>query len=456
MMKIKSTYSILVLAAALLLGGCAASQLPGYENTYQGYNVPESLVATIRANLKKYGLPNAQVTRDNVGRIRLIGSYRNEDEVDEAFVIVQSVIGIKSTSPLYPENIQEKRWEIEAKKALDRHANAMKLASEQSIKRALIIGINNFLDKGLEPIQGEYDARLVKSAAEKAGYRTTALLGPQATKKNIEDALQRLSGDLKPNDSLLIYISSHGNPPIPSPLGGDVRKMSIAAFDSSTRAGDYNGQKIDNGQLMFHKTSVSDTKVQELARMPTRQTRVIIDTCYSGEILKGIPDESARYILKTNGGVPEQAGISMAAWNGPAYASKGIFATSDSGATAKNPTGRQAASVSSKNSAQYDINRYTIITATSDGEKSWGPDIGGSFASPVNKDKQLKGSFFTQAFFEYLDVYGGHLEPAFRDARNFTATKVATDVSRGRGLLIRQTPRLNPPLPAGDTSNIYN
>jgi hypothetical protein len=79
---------------------------------------------------------------------------------------------------------------------------------------------------------------------------------------------------------------------------------------------------------------VPDTRVQELAQLPTRQTRVIIDTCYSGEILKDIPDESQRYILKTNGGVPERAGISMAAWSGEAYAAKGIFATDDGAAPA--------------------------------------------------------------------------------------------------------------------------
>ena len=449
----------LLLLGPILLGGCAASQLAGFENAYQGYNVPESLVARIRTELGKNGLPNAQVARDNVGRIRLSGSYRNEDEVDEAFVIVQSIVGLKSTSPLYPENIQEKRWEIEAKKALDRHANAMKLASAQPVKRALIIGINNFLDKdSLTAIMGEDDARLVNSAAEKGGYRTTTLLGQQATKQNIEAALDRFKRELRPNDSLLIYISSHGNKPTPAPQGGDARKMSIAAFDSSARPGEYNGQKIDSGPLMFHKTSVSDTKVQELAKMPTRQTRVIIDTCYSGEILKDIPDESARYILKTNGGVPEQAGISMAAWTGPSYAAKGIVFADDSApaSVTKSKAGRQAVPVPRAGSEQSNINRYTIITATSDGQKSWGPNQGSSFASPVNSDKRLQGSFFTQSFFEYLDQYDGHLEPAFKAARDFTATKVATDVSRGRSVPVQQTPRLNPPLPAGDPSSLYN
>lgn len=444
--------SVLVLLAPLLLGGCAANQLAGFQNSYKSYNVPEPLVMHIQADFKKNGLTSATVTRDNVGRIRLTGSYRNEDEVDLAFLIVQSIVGIKSTSPLYPANIQEKRWEIEAKHALERHTQMLSNTSAPPVKRALIVGINQFLDSKIGPIMGEDDAKLVKDAAEKAGYQTTTLLGSKATKKNIEDALQRMSKVLGPNDSLLIYISSHGNLPLPIPQGGDARKMSIVAYDSGNPHATEPGSEY---KITLHKTSVADTKVQELAKMPTKQTRVIIDTCYSGEILKGIPDESKRYILKTNGGVPEQAGISMAAWSPSNYASKGIlFAEDGVLATQKNQEKKSAAAPQTNN-VPADINRYTVITATSDGEKSWGPNTGGSFFSPVNPGKKLQGSFFTQAFFEYLDKHGGHLEPAFRDARNFTAAKVANEVSPQIKKVVQQTPRLNPPLPVGDSSNLY-
>ncbi len=439
----------LLLLGPILLGGCAASQLAGFENAYQAYNVPESLVVRIRTELGKNGLPNAQVTRDNVGRIRLTGSYRNEEEVDLAFVLVQSIVGIKSTSPLYPENIKEKRWELEAKRALVRHAE---MTLTLPVKRALIIGINDFLYKDLSSILGEDDARTMDSAARKAGYRTMTLLGQQATKKNIEDALQRLSGELRPNDSLLIYISSHGTPPLPSYKGADVRKMSIIAYDTKYHKTDNNPDIARD----LYQTSVPDGKVQVLAEMPTRQTRVIIDTCYSGEILKGIPDESTRYILKTNGGIPEQAGISMAAWTGPSYAAKGIVFADDSPPATKNKAGRQAVPAPRAGSEQSDINRYTVITSTSDGQEAWGPSKGSSFASPVNPGKRLQGSFFTQAFLEYLDQYDGHLEPAFKAARDFTATKVAQEVAQQVKRPVQQTPRLNPPLPAGDRSSLYN
>lgn len=453
-MLFQSLHRILILLAPLLLSACAANQLAGFENAYQGYTVPEAFVERIRTEFKKNGLPNAQVMRDNVGRIRLIGNYRDEDEVDRAFVIVQSIVGLKSTSPFYPENIQEKRWEADARRALAQFTkNGRNNTSAKGVKRALIVGINTFRDnKHLTDILGEDDARRVRSEAELAGYQTTALFGPQATKANIETAIERLKQQLSPNDSLLIYVSSHGNQPTPSGRTKDARKMSIAAYDTGDP--NFSGNKTAY-MLKVHDTSVADTKVQELAQLPTRQTRVIIDTCYSGEILKDIPDESRAYILKTNNGFPERAGISMAGWIDNAYSSKGIFLANDSSSTSSKTPERKSASTGQA----YDINRYTIITATSDGQESWGPAAGGSFESPVTPGKKLQGSFFTQAFFDYLGKFGGHLEPAFSAARQFTYEKVAQipPPPQWHGPVpIQQLPRLNPPLPRGDASNIYD
>jgi Caspase domain len=438
-MMFTSLYRVLILLTALLLGGCAASQMPGFQNAYQGYNVPESLVERIRIELKKHGLPNAQVARDNVGRIRLMGSYQDEDEVDRAYIIVQSTIGIKSTSPFYPENIKEKRWEIGAQRAIAAHAsNARNVSSAPSVKRALIVGINSFRDSKIGPILGEDDARRVQEEAEKANYRTMVLLGQKATKANIEAALLQMKRDLGPNDILLIYISSHGTQPIPSPRVPDARKMSIVAYDTDGSTG-----------LRAYDTSVADIKVQELAQMPARQTRVIIDTCYSGEILKGIPDEAAQYVLKTNGGIPERASISIAAWSGETYSPKGIFFAEDKSAKPSKSTTVSAAQPA-------DFSRYTIITATSDGQQSWGPspDVGGKFDfdSPGHPTKRLTGSFFTQAFFEYLGQNGGHIASAFADAQKFTSNKVANIRPDGS---VQQRPRLHPPLPDGDASSLY-
>lgn len=451
-MKLKSIHFTLMLLGPLLLGGCAANQMHGFQNAYQGYNVPEPLVEQIRTELKRAGLAGSQITRDNVGRVQLVGSYKDEDEVDHAYIIVQSLVGLKSTSPFYPENISEKRWEADARRAIAQFTKASRDPSAAvGVKRALIVGINKFQDSRLSDISGEEDARLVKREAEKAGYKTITLLGPEATKANIEAALERMKRELGSNDSLLIYISSHGTQPVPKPGIRDARKMSIAAYDT----GDVNMRENVGYRWKVHTTSVPDTKVQELAQLPIRQTRVIIDTCYSGEILKDIPDESKRYILKTNGGVPERTGISMAAWASDAYASKGIIATDD-GAVSSQAARSKPRTVTSSSSAPG-TSRYTVITATSDGQLSWGPS--GEFDSPVTPNKRLKGSFFTQAFFEYLGRYNGHIEPAFAAARDYTyeqVSKIPPPANWKGSVPIQQVPRLNPPLPANDPSTIYD
>lgn len=452
------TSRFLILTGVIFLTGCAANQLPGFQNTYYSYNVPQSLVEQIKADLKKYGLPNAQVTRDSVGRIRLVGSYKNEDEVDRAFVIVQSIVGIKSASPFYPENVKEKRWEANAREALEQFSKVSRSAQiKPQVKRALIIGINEFLYRGISSIQGEDDARLVKDRAEKAGYMTTSLFGAQATKGNIEAAIDKMKKIIGPNDSLLVYISSHGEQPLPSPKGGDARKMSIIAYDTEVP----NYKNKTDFYLKMHATSVPDTKLQELVQMQARQKRVIIDTCYSGDILQGALDTSSRYILETNGGYPERSGVSIASWTGPEYMSKGIQFHEDAGANDESKPKEKNRSTASAWVAGDNQNPYTIITATSDGQKSWGPNIqaGGTFDSPVTPGKKLKGSFFTQAFFEYLEKYEGHLEPAFKDAQKFTYNQLLNNpppVSNSDGPPpILQTPRMEPPLPPGNRSGLY-
>jgi hypothetical protein len=450
---IKLALRAVTLLGLLLLAGCAANQMPGFENTYYSYNVPQTLLDRVMLKFREHGLVNARITRDNVGRVRLTGSYRNEDEVDNAFIIVQSIVGIKSTSPFYPENIKEKRWEIEAGKALVKYAKISRIAPvAPPKKRALVIGINTFYDSNISSIQGEDDAFVVTDRAEKAGYTVTALLGKNATKSNIEAALRKIDMELGPNDSLFIYISSHGTQPVPSYKGGDDRKMSILAWDSST--GNEVGQVKDktSAALNIQKTSVSDISVQQLGKKKTRNTRILIDTCYSGEMLKDrAEDESSRYIRKTNGGQPEYASIAMSSWTGAEYTSKGINFNDDSAPASSVKEKRKSSQrdASRESSNQHDA--YTIITATSAGEESLGPPVqSGIYDFAISPGRRLKGTFFTQSFFAYLDDYKGQIEPAFEAAKKFTQQK-ARDVSNNSK---HQIPRRYSTLPA-DQDNLY-
>jgi hypothetical protein len=429
----------LMLLACMMLTACAASSLPGFQNAYYSYDVPQSLVDRIKVKFHEHGLERASVTRDNVGRIQLIGTYKNEDDVDKAFSIVQSIVGLKSTSPFYPQDVLQKRWEVAAAKALDSDNKRRKEAAAAPKKLALVIGINHFMDSArLHDIQGEDDAIVVRRYLQAAGFSVTAVLGVQATKANVEHALHQLDDAIGPNDNVFIYISSHGNAPVPSPAGRDQRKMSIMVFDS----GEPGVKKVDQVDYMIRlqETSVADTLVQEIAKKPSRITRMLIDTCYSGDMLDDVSAESQAYILKTNGGRAERAGISLASWTGPAYTSKGIHFAAD-------PVGGAADGTKLSTRTVIDRSRsgYTIMTATSENEESLGPDAAtGVFPSPIPPGKPLRGSFFTQSLFDYLGKYNGDLDSSFRDAQRFTSEK-ATEVTQGQN---HQTPRQYSTIPA--------
>ncbi|MFM0256477.1 caspase family protein [Paraburkholderia sediminicola] len=413
----------LILVGAALLSACAASSLPGYQNTYHSYSVPQSLVDRIKDKFHAHGLNQASVVRDSTGRIQLVGSYQNEDDVDTAFTIVQSIVGMKSTSPIYPQSIKQKRWEAAAGKALEAVARDGGMRSQVPVKRAIVIGLNRFADPYIPEIQGRDDAIVVQDYLKRAGYNVTTLLDEHATKANIENALNTLDRTVGPNDDVFIYISSHGTEPVPTPGGADQRKMSIIAYDSVNQKTMAMGDATEK-KLYMQSHSVPDTLVQNVARRPSHITRVVIDTCYSGDMLDDVKDESTEYIVKTNGGTAEKAGISLASWTTSAFTSKGIRFADDSGDQAGGSQSKPVRTVIDRNR-----NGYTIITATSPNQRSWGPAAGHTFANPVG-GQPLNGSFFTQSLFAYLKTDGGNLGPAFRQAQDFTSRK-ALEASKG-------------------------
>ncbi|MBB5609107.1 MULTISPECIES: caspase family protein [unclassified Janthinobacterium] len=445
----KSLWRSFAIFAMLLLGGCAANQLPGYQPVYYSYEVPPELMQKIAVKFKQHGLSNAAVVRDQVGRVRLAGSYQNELEVERAFVIAQSVVGLKTTSPIYPDNIKERHWERDAQQAsaaFFEQRRALKsavLGAPQ--KRALVVGINEFRNGArISAIQGEDDAREVARQLGRAGYQVTSLFGEQATKANIEAKIVEVGNSLQANDSLFIYVSSHGTTPVPSPNGLDQRRMSIVAYDSGSA--DARGGDRQDFALQIQESSVSDTLVQQLAQKPSRETRVFIDTCYSGEMLNDVQDESTAFILKANNGQPEREGVSLGAWTGEKYTAKAIVYS---------PEETAASDKARRQGVPQKIDRsrsgYTVITATSAGQIALGPvrEVG-EFVSPLAPTKKLRGSFFTQAFFAYLEQSKGEIEPAFEHARDFTSA-TAQRVSGGKE---QQTPRKYTTFPAKQ-DNLY-
>ncbi len=392
----------LTTAALLPLTGCVSpQQFRGYERSYQGHQLSDQQLAQAQARLHAEGLREARLERDSVGRALLRGRYASDEEVEAAFVLIQALLGPAAVSPFYPSEIAERRWEREAALALQAHAQARQRQAPPSRRRALLIGINQFLDeRHLRPLQGEDDARRVQHYLGRAGYEITALLGPAATRRAIEAAIAGLAQALGSDDELFIYVSSHGALPLPGPAGGDDRHMSIVAYDSGDALG---ARSRDAAEflLRLQRSSVRDSLLQDLAQRPSRQTRALIDTCYSGEMLQALRQDPM-----PPGLAEQREGIALQPWAATARAQR---------------------------------SRYTLLTATSPGELALGPPAqDGSFDSPLRSGRRLRGSFFTQVLFECLEQRQGLLQQAFADAERLTA-QLARQVSAGR---LTQTPRL--------------
>src|SRR5512139_373411 len=78
--------------------------------------VTESHLATINDLLKQNDVPKGYAALDRFGRVQLKGEYNDEAEVDRAFSLAQTVVGIRWVSPVTPENIKVKEWEKRASK----------------------------------------------------------------------------------------------------------------------------------------------------------------------------------------------------------------------------------------------------------------------------------------------------------------------------------------------------
>jgi hypothetical protein len=408
-------------SAVLLLAGCAASMHPDFENVYQRYDVPDALVAKVRENLRRFGLASADVTRDRLGRLQLAGRYANEDEVDRAFVIVQNVVGLQATSMVYPTEVAEKAWEQETTRAFERFLRRQQPVAPSpgtaggARKYALIVGISRFQDPRVPRLPGaEKDASVLEALLrDPGGYRPSELVvlrDAQATRAAIQSQLERLVREPGPQDSVFVFIASHGVQPIPDPRGREVRKYPVLAFDTRT-----------SSPVAMYDTALHDSHLIDLVRRSrAREVVVVVDTCFSGHVFSNLPDmqlggaDSERYIRQVNGGALDRDGVGTRA-----IAQRWVPAGGD--------TTRPAAD--EPRSA-----RVSVLSASGPGEES----RESSGVLPAPSGRSFDGGLFTQSFAEGLRIHQGDVGKAFGYAQVFVSLFVR-ERTRGRD---GQTPQM--------------
>jgi len=148
-------------------------------------------------------------------------------------------------------------------------ANSSRLSGSGSGQyRALLIGINNYQDPGIQKLKTAVaDAKSVEEMLSGSyGFKNSIkLLDQQATRKAIDQAFRKMIEELTPADSLFIYYAGHGD------LDRLTKDGWWVPYDAT--AGDPTTY-IDNSVIQKY-----------IGAMKARHVLLVSDSCYSGTLL---------------------------------------------------------------------------------------------------------------------------------------------------------------------------
>lgn len=164
----------------------------------------------------------------------------------------------------------------------------------------LAIGIDTYANPTLTLRYAGADASRFAQEIEQGArplYRsvdTTLLLDKQATRAGILAAFERLSREVRPRDTFLFYVASHGV------LDETTDRFLLVPQDTAD---------ISSWAAMERQTIDEPTLIAALSRIEARDALLFIDTCHAGKVtadnLANLGHETGRYILAASGSVQE-------------------------------------------------------------------------------------------------------------------------------------------------------
>lgn len=396
-------------ALALLAAAClAAAECDAQTSPVTPAHL-EQLLALFRQN----GIGRGQAVLDGRGRIELKGEYENEAEVDRAFSLAQSLVGIRWVSPVTPEGIQVKEWERRLSGLFSRaRVLAAPGAGEPpgpvKNRHALVVGVGSFLygqseanPRGITPLQ--FAVRDAQSFRQFLVDPRRGAFPPEnvlfladrdATLANITAGFQRLRERAEADDLVAVYLSSHGTPP--DKFGG----VFVVAYDTQVQP-----------REAVWRTAVSETLLRDFVEnLRAKRLVMILDTCYSNGAYRGVPG-----FLPPGGkslGAGEEEGYGISAGLGRRLMG------------AKDLVVEEPAAARPPVAAAEEGWGKVLIGASGAGERSWESD-------------QLHNSIFTYYYLEGLNRGRGSVRQAFYHARPLVSQRVKQE----KGADIDQTPQ---------------
>lgn len=372
-------------------------------------------LAQINRLLRGSGTGQGRAALDRRGRVELVGEFENEAEVDRAFSIAQTVVGVRWVSPVTPQNIRVKGWEeclarLFGGGTCGRPGPAGPAAADDTppgpvaARHALVVGVGRFKG-GVTPLQyASKDALdvytyLVDPAGGNFRAEDVVLLRDEhATRANVQRALDEIRRRAREDDLVLVYFSSHGTPP------DKYGAVNVVTHDSEVRP-----------RERIWQTSLTEDALREFVQgLRAKRLVLVLDACYSNGAYSQIAGFLPGGGKSLAAGDDEGQGRSrqrLAAWVGGA---KDLTVEPEE-AAARTAAAKGAASGWGK----------VLISASDSGERSWESD-------------ELRNSVFTRYFVDGLRANRG----AVREAFEYSRPLVRQQVKREKGAEVDQTPQV--------------
>ncbi|MCX8026935.1 MAG: caspase family protein [Thermodesulfovibrionales bacterium] len=367
--------------------------------------VTQSHIAQINNLFKQNNIVKGYVAYDRYGRLELKGEYQDEKEVDVAFSLAQSVVGIRWVSPVTPENIKVKEWERQFGELFKRslvvkppiRPDATEKPGPIKNRYALVVGIGKF-KYPISPLQyATTDAQNFYNYlidAKKGGFprqNVTLLLNEYATRDRIQDALNRIRTVAERDDLVVIYFSSHGAPPDKG---------------AATNIVTYDTNPTPPPNIWW--TSLNEKMLKEfIDNLRALRLVMILDTCYSNGAYKDLPG-----FLPAGGKSLGVAGKNEGYGVSPEYG-KRLLGAKDlvivDEKTTSSKGGQKAPEFMSD-----DGWGKVLISASSANELSW-------------ESEQLRQSIFTYYFIDGLNRNNGSVKSAFTYAKPLVNQRVQNE-----------------------------
>jgi hypothetical protein len=395
-----------VAIALIVLAAAMAALAPGAAMAQSA--VTDAHIQQINQLFAQNGVPNGRVVLDPYGRLELKGEYEDEFQVDRAFSLAQTVVGVKWVSPVTPENIKVKEWEKKLGSLFSRAAVLQPgVRGDGPVgpirnRYGLVVGVGKF-KSGITPLQyAVRDANLFyRFLLEQAGFtknNTYFLADQNATSSNVVRYLNGIRNAAKEDDLVVVYMSSHGTPP--DKFGG----VYIVTYDT----------EVKPRERVWH-TSVAESALKDFVEnLKARRLVMILDTCYSNGAYRAIPG------FLPPGGKSLGVGDADEGYGVSTAQGKRLFGAKD---IVLEDQPRKSTATEKSLGSQESYGKV-LISASSAGEKSWESD-------------QLRNSVFTYYFVDGMKRHDGSVKDAF----DYSKPRTLQRVQQEKGAENPQTPQ---------------